>query len=146
MRVTRAVVFLSALSVLGAGGGPDESVGEIKGDWTIIAMKMGNRSAPDDLIKGLTSNFDGESYTNKASDKVVEQGTYRVDPSKTPRTIDFAIKVGPDAGKRQLGVYAVDGETLTLCVSEAGSDERPASLTPKADSPAMTFVMKRAKR
>jgi uncharacterized protein (TIGR03067 family) len=144
MRIARAALVLSLASLLGASQAKKEEAGDIKGDWSIVSMKMGDKSAPADMIKGLAVSFDGQGYTNKSSDQVVEQGTYQLDTAKTPWTIDFTIKKGPDAGKRQLGLIAVDGKTLTLCVADAGSEKRPTSLEPTPGSPAMVVVMKRA--
>ena len=89
---------------------------------------------PADLIKGLTVTFNAQSYTNKAKNQVVEQGKYQIDTAKTPWTIDFAIEKGTDAGKRQLGIFTIDGETLTLSVAESrameNSDDRNLCQSP----------------
>lgn len=145
MRLVRVAVVLSVFVLTGAAQAKKDDVGEIKGDWTIVAMKMGERSAPDDLIKGLTSRFDGQGYTNRKAGEVIEEGSYQIDAGVTPRAIDFQIKKGEGAGKKQLAVFAIDGETLTLCVAEAGSEKRPTSLEPKANPGAIVLVLKRAK-
>ncbi len=143
MKLAHAGLVLSAIILLGAAEDAKDAAETLKGDWSIVSMKMSDKTAPADLIKGLGVNFDGRSYTNRANDQVVEQGTYQVDTAKTPWTIDFTIVKGPDAGKKQLGVLALDGKFLTLCVADAGSSTRPPSLDPATGSQAMVVVMKR---
>lgn len=145
MRVARAVLVLSSVCCSLGADTPTKDDGKgLKGDWTIVSVTIGDRSAPADMVKGLTTSFDERAYTNRSHNEVVEQGTYRLDTEKSPWTIDFAVTKGPEAGKRQLGLVALDGKTLTLCVADAGSPRRPTSLEPKADSQATVVVMKRS--
>ncbi len=143
MRLACVFVVLALAGFAGASEPGKDDGAVLKGDWAIVSVRIGDRFAPADMVKGLTTNFDGRGYTNKANEEIVEQGTYQLDTAGTPWTIDFAITRGPEAGKRQLGVVAVEGRTLRLCVADAGSTRRPTSLEPKTDSPATVVVMKR---
>jgi uncharacterized protein (TIGR03067 family) len=60
---------------------------------------------------------------------VNERGTFKVDATKKPMTIDLAITEGNDAGKTQLGVFEVTGDSMRCSFNPPGSTERPASLT-----------------
>ncbi len=146
MRLLRVFGLLPVIGLLLAAAEAQKDEGKSPiGDWTIIAIKSMGRSAPDDLIKGLTVTFNAQkSYAIKAKDQVVEQGRYQINTAKTPWTIDFAIEKGSDAGKHQLGIFTIDGETLTLSVAEAGSEKRPTTLDSKADTPGLTYVLRRA--
>jgi hypothetical protein len=55
--------------------------------------------------------FDDKSYTNSVGDHVVDDRGYTIDASKTPNTIDFDIRKGPDAGKKQLGLFKIEEAT-----------------------------------
>jgi uncharacterized protein (TIGR03067 family) len=148
MRILLAVT-VAILSVFGASSAPRASAAaaddapELKGEWGLISLKMDGKVAPDDLIKGFVSTFEGGSYTNMVGDRLVEQGTYVTDGSKSPKTVDFTIKKGPDAGKTQLGIYQIVGETVTICVAEAGSDKRPEDFTAV---PSTVVVLKKLKK
>jgi uncharacterized protein (TIGR03067 family) len=74
---------------------------------------------------------------------VVEEGTIKLEPSESPKAINFIIKAGPDKGKTQLGIYQFDGESLKICVAKAGDTERPSSFTTKPNSENASVVMKR---
>jgi uncharacterized protein (TIGR03067 family) len=86
--------------------------------------------------------IEGDKYTFKAGGSE-EQGTMKLDPSKTPKTIDIQITEGNDKGKTQLGVYEVDGDTFKLCVGQAGGTDRPTAVEAKDN--AFLFVFKRDK-
>ena len=100
--------------------------------------------AKQDAVRNFEATFDGRSYTNIVGGKlVVEEGTYTVDDSSSPKTIDFHITTGPDQGKQQLAIYNLEGERLTMVFSEPGSSERPKSFDPGTS--VVKAVFKRAK-
>ena len=43
-----------------------------------------------------------------------------VDATREPATIDVIPDGGPNRGERILGIYKIDGETLTICMAVAG--------------------------
>ncbi len=119
-----AVVALSALAASPALG--QDAADGIKGIWAVQSLSFDGVKVPDDPTAGpqLTA-FDGAQYVQRKGQTITEEGSYEIDPSKSPRTIDFLIKKGGDAGKRQLGIYEVEGNTLRVCMAEPGSKKRP---------------------
>jgi uncharacterized protein (TIGR03067 family) len=105
----------------------------IKGIWSVDSLTFNGVKIPDDPTAGaqLTA-YDGSQYVQRKGLTIVEEGSYEVDASKTPGAIDLIIKKGPDAGKRQLGIYQVDGDTLRVCLAEPGSKKRPRSFDASA--------------
>ncbi len=47
-------------------------------------------------------------------------GTYRLDATTHPGTLDTEGIDGPTRGKRYLGIYQLDGDTLRWCVGNPG--------------------------
>jgi uncharacterized protein (TIGR03067 family) len=47
--------------------------------------------------------------------------------AKPNKAVDFSIEEGPDesAGKKTLGIYQIDGDSLTICIGGAEETERP---------------------
>jgi uncharacterized protein (TIGR03067 family) len=74
----------------------------------------------------------GSKYSETVDGTVDETGLFKVDASKTPMTVDLIIQEGDAAGKTQLGIFDVKGDTLRLLLNTAGATVRPTSLE-KAD-------------
>jgi RNA polymerase sigma-70 factor (ECF subfamily) len=102
---------------------PDEK--RIQGTWLGVGGKEQGKDAPEDAIKDLKVVFSGDKVTvNRPAGE--RKGTFKLDPSRKPRTIDMTFDVqGRMATVR--GVYEFDGERLKICLSESG-EERPADL------------------
>ena len=76
---------------------------------------------------------------------VIEEGTIKLDPTKKPKAIDFKITKGTDAGKTQVGIYELDKDRFTMCVTTPGLEARPKEVSAKEGSPNLIFVLKKAK-
>ena len=144
MRLTVTFIVLCAAGILAADDTKKDDAEAIKGKWKAVSISMGGEPLADELVKNFKLNFESKDYTNTIGD-VVEEGSYSIDSTKSPKTIDFDIKKGPDQGKKQLGVYKLDGDKLTLVVSAAGSTDRPTSLTVEKGSELSEFVLERIK-
>lgn len=52
--------------------------------------------------------------------------SFAVDPTKSPKQIDFTFLDGPNKGQKCLGVYELKGESLWVCVQDpGGKGDRP---------------------
>jgi uncharacterized protein (TIGR03067 family) len=68
------------------------------------------------------------------STEAVYQGTFRVDASKSPKTIDFHFTEGPEKGKTNLGIYQLEGEQWRICLCMKDNGERPKEFKSNAGS------------
>jgi uncharacterized protein (TIGR03067 family) len=92
----------------------------LQGGWSLVT------AAGQQVPAGLASlMFIGEKYEGLSSGKVDERGTVKLDPSTKPMSIDLVITEGDEAGKTQLGLIEVTGDTMTLILGEPGDKTRP---------------------
>jgi uncharacterized protein (TIGR03067 family) len=75
---------------------------------------------------------------------VVEAATQKLDPSKSPKTLDAKVTDGPNKGAVILGIYEISGDTLKVCFDPEGK-KRPTEF--KSESGSQTLVVhKRVKK
>jgi uncharacterized protein (TIGR03067 family) len=141
MRFVLLATLLSA-AALSAQDKRDDARKAFQGTWTIVHTKKGD-DTDKEPVTAPTVVGDGDKYRIKAGDKVVEEGTFTIDPSKSPKHIEVAATVGMDKGKKWHGVYELKGDTLRAVVGPTDKD-RPT----KFDNPTegvRAFTLKRAR-
>ena len=146
MRIAKMVLLLSVVGLIAADEPKKQDDAEkMKGNWSIVTMKMNGQSAPEGFIKSFRCRFDEKTYNNTIANEVVEEGSYTIDASKTPKTIDFDIKKGHDEGKKQLGIYKIEGDKLTLVLTEPGSTTRPKTFKAEAGNSLVEVILQQVK-
>jgi uncharacterized protein (TIGR03067 family) len=98
----------------------------LQGTW--VMTQINGDPAPGDMALVIS----GLKYSETVDGTVDETGLFKVDASKTPMTVDLIIQAGDAAGKTQLGIFDVKGDTLRLLLNAEGATVRPTSLE-KAD-------------
>lgn len=105
----------------------------LSGVW-IAASAERNGMAADDL-KGHQLTFSGDRFTIRSKGKLLYRGTFLVDPSKTPATINFTHTRGEAKGKTWRGIYALEGDVLKICDNADDlAKGRPAALSTEPGS------------
>jgi uncharacterized protein (TIGR03067 family) len=93
----------------------------LQGTWivsTINGQALGGEMA---LV------IQGDRYHQIIDGSVDERGGVTIDPKAKPMTIDLAIEEGLDAGKKQMGIVEVTGDTMKLTLNLPGGTSRPSS-------------------
>src|SRR5262249_8933859 len=83
-----------------AGGRADveKELKKFQGTWTFESVEAGGKKLPAAQFKGITVTFEGDKYTVKKGDEVVEAATQKLDPSRSPKTLDAKVTDGPNKG------------------------------------------------
>ncbi len=100
----------------------------LQGTWVVTSIN--GQSAPEGSPE-MTLTFTGEKYQQAVGGEVNERGTFVADGSKKPMTLDLVIAEGSDAGKTQLGIFEVTGDTMRANLDTPGAAQRPADFTIK---------------
>jgi len=137
-----AILFLAANLIQAKEEKEDKD--KLQGTWQVIGGEAQGKEIPADTVKALdgTVKFKNDKYTLKVG-KDTEQGTFKLDSKKDPKTIDFDIETGKDKDKRQLGIYTLDGDTLKICAARAGNNERPKEIKSTANDQFEVMTLKR---
>ena len=149
-----ALVTLLCTLVLAASGGTgaraddkaevEKELKKFQGTWTFESVEAGGKEIPAAEFKGMTVTFEGDKYTVKKGDEVVQAATQKLDPSRSPKAIDVTVTEGPNKGAVMLGIYEINGDTLKVCFDPEGK-KRPTEF--KTASGSQTLVVhKRVKK
>ena len=144
MSIAKPSLLVLAGLMLAAAEPPGNDPDAIKGIWAVESATFNGLKIPYDPTAGAQMTaFDGTEYVQRQGAKILEEGVYEVDATKTPKAIDFVHKKGADAGKRQLGIYEVDGHILRVCLVEPGTKVRPKSFDAGVGTNHLLVVSKR---
>jgi len=144
----------SAMCWLILGTGPvsafaqptEEANKKLQGTWTATQAERDGKMADD--VLGHRLSFTGNRFQIQSKDgKLLYAGTVRLNPSAKPAAIDFEHTEGVVKGKAWKGIYALDGDTLTMCDNAPNLDKaRPAAFEAKSGSGHVLITFTRAKR
>ena len=118
---------------------------QLQGTWTSTKAERDGKAADD--VVGQRLSFTGNRFQIQSEDgKPLYAGTVRVDPSAQPAAIDFEHTEGALKGKAWQGIYALDGDTLTVCDNAPNLDKgRPVAFEATSGSGYVLITFKRAK-
>ncbi|MHB1424505.1 MAG: TIGR03067 domain-containing protein [Gemmataceae bacterium] len=141
-------LMVLAVGLLIAADTPKEDavakeMAKFQGTWKFLSMEV--QGKPDKGIGKYTVVFKGDQWTVSVRDKVASQATIKLDPTSKPKTIDLTLTLDPYKGKLIRGIYALEGDKLTVCDRAADKGERPTEFASKADSGLVLVVLQRVK-
>jgi uncharacterized protein (TIGR03067 family) len=103
-----------------------EEMKQFQGTWKQIAYERDGVTEPlDEQGWEPTVTFTGDTFVVTLADGTIPiKGTFKLDPSGDPKTIDWTDTIGGDAGKTLLAIYSLKGDRLVFCAAYRGQ-ERP---------------------
>jgi uncharacterized protein (TIGR03067 family) len=140
----RCLLVLVA-AVLVAADDPKKDIQNMQGTWTIESIEKDGKEIDKAELKNRKVIIQSNKYTVKEGDKVIDQGTYKLDASKSPKQIDISPTAGQYTGKTLLGIYQLEDDDRAICFSTPGL-ARPTVFTTKPDSGQVFIMYKRAKK
>ena len=137
----RRVLFAAGVVVAVGAAQPPKAdpatadLAKLKGEWAVKSIEVAGMPLPGELPGKLV--IDGAKFGGLGSDMTIV-----LDPSKTPKEIDL---VRAPSGQKWMGLYKLDGDTLTLCLAmiekgKLADQKRPADFDAKKVQMIVTAV------
>jgi uncharacterized protein (TIGR03067 family) len=118
---------------------------EMAGTWQAVSYALnGEKASEEDLMK-IKLIFDANGKAMALRDgKVFLASTTKIDPTKTPMTVDIVYTEGDLKDKTSHGIYKIEGDLLTIC--RAPQDKaRPTEFSSKPGSGLTLMTYQREK-
>ncbi len=139
-RLLSLTVVLAATG-LGIGDDAEKDLKKFVGTWEEVSHVVNGKARSAEEVKGSTVVVDAAGKWEYFEDGVSQlKGTVKLDPSKKPKSADWAIEGSDMVAK---GIYDVDGDTWKHCFAFA---ERPKEFDSKEGSEVYNVVLKRVKK
>ena len=118
----------------------------LEGTWQYESMQVGGDPPFGGIkeIAKMTLAIKGDIYTIKSQDKVLGLMVLKIDPGKSPKTIDLTVSDGADKGKTVPGIYHFEEDSLKICVSNTGY-KRPTEFSSNSVNGHILITFKRVK-
>jgi len=148
MQIT-LLIGLAAVAISSTWGADDQAVKKdlalLQGEWSMVSGSADGQPMPDEMLKQMKRVCKGAETTTTMGGQVFMKAKITIDPSKTPKTVDYEMTDGFTKGKKQLGIYEVDGDTFKSCFGKPGA-ERPTDFISKPGDGRTLSVWKREKQ
>src|SRR4030095_6083301 len=87
----------------------------LQGEWSMVSGSADGQPMPEQMRAQMKRVCKGDETTTTIGGKIFLKAKIIIDPSKTPKTIDYEMTEGVTKGQKQLGIYQVNGETFKSC-------------------------------
>jgi uncharacterized protein (TIGR03067 family) len=118
---------------------------QLQGEWSMVSGSADGQPMPDQMLKQMKRVCKGDETTTTMGGQIFMKAKITIDPLKKPKTIDYQMIEGFTKGKKQLGIYEVDGDTFKSCFGAPGA-ERPKDFSSQPNDGRTLSVWKREKQ
>ncbi|MFO0908974.1 MAG: TIGR03067 domain-containing protein [Isosphaeraceae bacterium] len=105
---------------------------KLEGRWFYVEIVHEGRALPSTEFINNRLEFRGDQFISEDS-KDNFHGTYTIDPTARPKTIDMTFREGPARGKTYLGIYELVDDTCKFCLALPGLP-RPSEFKSRLES------------
>ena len=142
------LIGLAAVAISSAWAEENEAVkkdmAQLQGEWSMVSGSADGQPMPVQMLKQMKRVCKGDETTTTMAGQLFIKAKFTIDPSKKPKTIDYQMTGGFTKGKKQLGIYEVEGDSFKACFGKPGA-ERPTDFTSKPGDGRTLSVWRREK-
>jgi uncharacterized protein (TIGR03067 family) len=148
-RIICALVVMTTPLLLAADTDVRKEIKALQGKWKTVAGEAAGKPFPPfpkDGFGAFTIVIAADGKSTGQTPFVEYQFSITVNPKNNPKTIEILHESGEQKGKRQYGIYQLEGHKFIFCMTPLGSAEadRPKDFTTK-DTANVVFVFERVK-
>lgn len=135
-------VALAAVLLVGSADPSVESeLRTIEGPWRFVAVQSQGKEIPGESFKDSKLLLRGGVLTTMVPG-YTDRGTFRIDPSASPKAIDITLNEGLRQKITYHGIYECQGDTFRVCFGLEGKP-RPTEFESKPQSGRILEVLTR---
>jgi uncharacterized protein (TIGR03067 family) len=127
--MTRFLTLALCLLVTGGIAAQDaaatKALAPFQGTW-VLSGPNGEEMIPGGELALIIT---GDKYAQSVNGEINERGSMKIDFAKKPMTLDLIITEGADAGKTQLGLIEIKGDTMMGVLNAPADTNRPTALS-----------------
>jgi uncharacterized protein (TIGR03067 family) len=125
MRSVGIGIVLLALAGASLAQEAKKEMAQLEGEWTMVSGERDGQPVPDEMRKTAKRVVKDGETTVEIGGQVFMKAKFTIDPAKKPKAIDYTISGGANDGKKVLGIYELDGDTVKFCFALPDKDRRP---------------------
>jgi len=145
IRKITLVALAATISSLVWAAQNEVELAKLQGEWSMVSGSADGQQMPEEMRKEMKRVCRGDVTTTTLGARTFLKAKITIDPSKKPKTIDYEMLDGFTKGKKQLGIYEVDGDRFKSCFGKPDG-ERPTEFATKPGDGRTLSVWKRDKR
>jgi uncharacterized protein (TIGR03067 family) len=115
---------------------------ELEGEWAMLSGVMDGKAMDASLVQWVKRVTQGNQTTVLAGPQTMLKVTFTCDASHSPAIIDYVNLAGAHKGKRQQGIYKLEGDVLTVCTGAPGAARPGEFESVKGDGRSLTVWKK----
>lgn len=120
---------------------------QLEGAWQMLSMDVDGKKEPLPDQSKVIVTHKGKAWTGTMNGKKVEEGTFVIDPTKTPKTKDITVTLGALKGTTIPAIYEINGDELRVCLLNNPPKNPGKGRPPKFTSePASGYIIINYKR
>jgi len=120
---------------------PSTTPTELEGDWSMLSGIVNGAPMEASMLQWVTRSTRGNIAKVTAGPQTMVHVQFTHDP--TAGTIDYTNLSGSAKGKKQLGVYKLEGDVLTVSMAAAGAPRPTGFSAVKGDGRTVTVWKRR---
>lgn len=126
-----------------AGPASSAAATEIEGEWKMTKGVFNGAPLAPEMVAYCTRITRGDVTQIVAGPQEMLHAKFTLDPTQTPRAIDYVNLAGSNKGKAQAGIYELQADELTISIAAPGKPRPKDFTTAKGDGRTLTAWRKR---